>query len=194
LLAAEAAVIVGSAFIFLLAASELAKDGPSPVQAELDACAERIEALKSRQEIGRELDRLLRRAQQLAAELERTRASLPGALPAAPAVPLAPSAEELRERADAWRDEADRVAAEIAAIDVRIQDAHLAPHGARPAPADPVARAALGSAGRLRDGSSRLRALAAERAKLVELRIRAEAEAARLDGEARAADALEGVP
>jgi hypothetical protein len=193
LLAAEAAVIAGSAFILLLAASELAKEAPSPVQAELDACAERIEALKSRQEIGRELDRLLRRAQQLAAELERTRASLPGAA-ATTAVPLAPSAEELRERADAWRDEADRVAAEIAAIDVRIQDAHLAGHRARPARTDPVARAALGGAGRPPDGSSRLRGLAAERAKLVELRIRAEAEAARLDEEARAADALEGVP
>jgi hypothetical protein len=185
-------VIAASALILLLSASEAVRgEQVSPVQVELDACAERIEALKSRQEIGRELDRLLRRAQHLAAELERTRASLPGAAPS-PAAPIAPSAEELRERADAWRDEADRLAAEIAAIDVKIQDAHVDPHRPR-RPGDTVARAALGSAGRA-DGSHRLHALAVERAKLVERRARAEAEAARLDAEARAADALEGVP
>jgi hypothetical protein len=184
LLAPLAAVIAAPAFILLLAAGEVAREDSSSVEAELDACAARIEALKSRQEIGRELDRLLRRAQDLAAELERTRAALPGAKPLAVPEPLSPSPEELRELADAWRDEADRLAAEIAILDVKIQDARRA----RGEPGGTVARAALGSAPEAPD---RVRALVAERARVAERRNRAAAEAARLDDEARAVDAAE---
>jgi hypothetical protein len=94
--------------------------------------------------------------------------------------------EELRERADAARDEADQIEAELAALDVRIQDArriHRAEAGgsvegaalATPAPA-PLA------------GGERLQALLAERSRLVRLRAHAAAAAARLDAEARSAE------
>jgi hypothetical protein len=184
LLDPQAAVIATPAVVLLLAAGEIAREEPSAVEAELDACAERIEALKAKQEIGRELDRLLRRAQELAAELERTRASLPAPPAAAPAAPPAPWPEELRELADAWRDEADRLAAEIAILDVKIQDARRV--GGEPG--GTVARAALGSAPQ---GPDRVSALVVQRAKLAERRARAAAEAARLDDQALAAEAAE---
>lgn len=86
-------------------------------RAELDALAVRIELLKSRrlagQDVGRELDRLLVRAEELAAEIERREATAP---------PAGAPAEDLREQADALQDEADRLAAALAALDVRIGD------------------------------------------------------------------------
>jgi hypothetical protein len=163
----------------LLTAFLLTK-APSPAEAELDACARRIEVLKARQQEGRELERLLRRAQELAAELDRAAA-------AAPEAPAAPSPEELRERADAARDEADRLAAEIHALDIRIDDARRV----RGETGGPVARAALGTVPLGRGavpGNDRVQALLLERAALAERRVRAETEAARLDAEARLAE------
>ena len=167
----------------LLLASSPDVDG---ARAELDACAERIEELKARrqagQATGRELERLLVRAQELAAELatelERSRAELPP-------VTLAPSPEELRERADASRDEADRLAAEIAELDVKIGDVRRLAHAEQ----DPtVSRAVLGTGARPSGTSERLRALLQRRAALAERRAQAEADAARDEAEARAAD------
>jgi hypothetical protein len=147
--------------------------------AELERCAARIELLKSRHQTGRELDRLLRRAQELEAALERAAADLP------PPIPAAPSPEELRERADAARDTVDRISAEIAALDVRIEDARRGR-----AEMGTFARAGLGT-GTIPTGGERLRALLTARAALVEQRAQAVAEAARFDAEARAA---EGIP
>lgn len=162
----------------------LAADAPSPARAELDACAERIEELKARRSAGasarRELERLLIRAQELAAELERTRAELPPS-------PHALAPEELRERADAARDEADRLAAEIAELDVKLGDARrlaAAEHDRQ------VARAAMG--GPPSGAVERVRALSARRAALAERRVRAEAAAARYEAEARAAESEPG--
>ncbi len=167
-------MVAAPTLLLLLAAADPGEPAKaSAAQAELEECAERIEALKSRQEVGRELDRLLRRAQELAGQLERTASDLPPA-------PAAPAPEELRERADAARDEADRLTAEISALDVRIQDARRG-HGD---PGGPVARAALATP----SGGDPVRALLAERAALAERRARAVAEASRLDREARAAE------
>ncbi len=160
--------------------------GPGPDAAdarkELDACAERIEELKAQRRAGelarRELERLLVRAQELAAELERTRQALPEA-------PSAPSPEELRERADAMRDEADRLAAEIAELDVKLGDAHRL---ARAESDGTVARAVLG-AQVPSQAAERVRELAAQRAVLAERRARAEQAAARFEAEAHAAEA-----
>ena len=171
-------MFAGPCLLLLLAARDPAPADPALYGAreELDACAARIEQLKARHERGAELDRLLRRAQELAATLEDTP-------PEPPPRADAPSGDELRERADAARDEADRLAAEIAAVDVRIEDA-------RRGQGDPgagVARAALGTPA-ITGSSARLRALLTQRAALSEQRARADAEAARLDAEARAAD------
>jgi hypothetical protein len=144
-------------------------------EAELERCAERIERLKATHQTGRELDRLLRRAQELAAALERAAAGLP------PPVPTGPPPEELRERADAARDAADRLAAEIAALDVRIDDARRG----RAEAGAPFTGAALGTTAG--DGE-RARALTAARAALVERRAQAVEEASRLDAEAAAAE------
>jgi hypothetical protein len=88
---------------------------------ELDSVADRIEALKSRRMAGEdvegELGRLLVRSQELAGQLERSRPQ------AAPPPPAQPAVDELRERADALRDEADRVARALAALDERIAEA-----------------------------------------------------------------------
>lgn len=156
----------------------LAPDAEAPdVRAELDACARRIEELKARRadgEIaGRELERLLRRAQDLAAELERTAQEIPPA-------EASPSPEELRERADAARDEADRLAAEIASLDVKIADA-------RRAASETVQQAAIGRVAP-NAAADRLRELLARRAALAGMRLRAETESIRLDAEASAAE------
>ncbi len=172
-------MIAGLALAALLAA----EPEPGDARAELDACAQRIEELKARrragEEAGRELERLLRRAQDLAAELERTAAELPPA-------PSAPAPDELRERADAWRDEADRLAADIAVLDVRIADARRAAHAEA---GNGVERAALGRDQGPSTALQRLRELQAERAALAARRAQAEAEAAQLDRDAEAADA-----
>lgn len=175
------AMLTGPAMTLLLAAAEPAQAvqpaGFDAARAELDACADRIEELKARQEMGRELERLLRRAQELAAALDRAA----GDLPPAPAVP---APEELRERADAAHDEADRLAAEIASLDVRIQDARRM---YRSESGGPVEGAALSTPAPF-VGGERLRTLLAERGALARRRASAEAEAARLEAEARAAE------
>jgi hypothetical protein len=160
-------------FLLLVGAQPCDPGEPPGVRDELDVCAERIEVLKSRQQTGRQLDRLLRRAQELAAELERTRAELP-------ASPYAPSPEELRERADAAHDEADRLAAEIALLDVRIQDIRR-----RRELGSSIARANLGGPGVIVDPAQ---ALVARRATLAERRARYLADASRLEHDARAAE------
>jgi hypothetical protein len=172
-------MLAGPLLLLLLASKDTAVLSPSKAHAELEVCAERIEELKARGGRGAELDRLLRRAQELAAELERAGADLP-------APPHAgPSPEELRERADVARDEADRLAAEMAALDVKIQDAHRL----RADPAG-VQRAALGTAAVPSSPHHRLHALAAQRAALSVRRAHAEAEAARLEAEAHAAERI----
>jgi DNA repair exonuclease SbcCD ATPase subunit len=158
-------------------------DGDVPsARRELDACARRIEELKAQRRASelqrRELERLLVRAQELAAELERTRQALPPG-------PSAPSPEELRERADAARDEADRLAAEIGELDVRLGDARRLLRAESDAT---VARAMSGGP----PGSSqlaRVRELEARRAALAARRAQAEAAAARYEAEARSAEA-----
>src|SRR5512138_2757422 len=91
-----------------------------PARAELDVVAARIERLKARQLAGEdvtlELERLLVRAQDLVQRIERTR-RLDGT---PPPVEAGPTPEELRERADALRDERDRVAEDIRELDARI--------------------------------------------------------------------------
>ena len=177
-------MFAGPCLLLLLAASD-----PAPASArgsaeaalygareELDACAARIEQLKARDQRGAELNRLLRRAQELAAILE-------DAPPEPPLRAETPSGDELRERADAARDEADRLAAEIGAIDVRIEDARRG----QGEPGAGVARAALGTPTIATPGA-RIRALLGERAALSERRARAQEEADQLDAEARAAD------
>jgi hypothetical protein len=168
--------------LLLLAADRGKLETSAAAEAELDRCAARIEALKARGETGRELDRLLRRAQELGAALDRAAAGLP------PPIPSAPSPEELREQADAARDTADRIAAEIAALDVRITDARRG----RADPGAAFAGAAIGAAVVVVPGDGeRVRTLLTARAALVERRARALEEAARLDAEATAA---EGIP
>jgi hypothetical protein len=148
-------------------------------RAELDACAARIEELKARRRAGqaaeRELERLLVRAQELAIELERTRAELP------PAIPPPPSAEELRERADAARDEADRLSAEIAELDVKLGDARRNSESA-------MADAALGIGPASPSALARIRELQVRRHVLVQRRAAAEHAALRLEADARAAE------
>lgn len=168
----------GHVLLLALLAADPADALPSTAQAELDACAERIEQMKARRERGAELDRLLRRAQELAAELERASAGSP------PLHPYGPSPEELRELADLARDEADRLAAEIAALDVKIQDARRGRGDTEPG----LQKAALGAPTVTSPGSDRVRVLQAQRAALAERRARAEAEAARLEGEADTED------
>ncbi|HEX9053062.1 MAG TPA: hypothetical protein VF841_21215 [Anaeromyxobacter sp.] len=158
-------------------------DADVDARAELDACAARIEELKARRRAGqaaeRELERLLVRAQELAIELERTRAELPVAPPSA----TSPSPEELRERADAARDEADRLSAEIAELDVKLGDARRNSDSA-------TAGAALGIAPASPSALARIRELQLRRHALAERRAAAESDAARLEAEARAADSV----
>lgn len=174
-------VLPGATLALLLAAHP----GEPDVRAELEACAERIEELKARRRdgeaVGRELERLLVRAQELAAELDRAAAALPP-------VPHVPSPEELRERADAARDEADRLAAEIALLDVKIDDLRrilrVETDGA-------MAQAVLGRRPRSSRAEARLEELLAERADLSRRRAAAMAGAERLEAEAARAEAEE---
>jgi hypothetical protein len=171
--------MIGFALALLLAGVP----DPAAARAELAACAARIEELKGRhlagEPVGRELVRLLVRSQELAAQLDRAGAALPPA-------PAAPSPEELRERADAARDDADRLAAEIALLDVKIGDGRRT---LRAEAEGPVARATLGARPIPRAGSERLRELEAHRAALARRRAHAEAAAAQWEAEARNAEA-----
>jgi hypothetical protein len=114
-------MILAVALALALAADPAPKPPPDPARAELDQVAARIERLKARklggEDVTLELERLLVRAQDLVQQIERARSS--GAAP----VPTAegPTPEELRERADALRDEGDRLAVELRDLDARIE-------------------------------------------------------------------------
>jgi len=146
-------------------------------RAELDVIAGQIQQLKLRQlhgeNVRRELERLLVRAQDLAMVIEGELHD-DGALPLA----LPPSPEELRERADAARDEADRIAAALHALDIRITTAsnelRMSQIGA--AMATPAAP----------ERHRRLRLLVEQRQLLAQRQRAVLADAARLEAEAKA--------
>jgi len=172
-------LIEGVTLALLIAANP----GEADTRAELETCAQRIEELKARrrdgQAVGRELERLLVRAQELAAELDR-------AADALPPPPRMPSPEELRERADAARDEADGLSAEIALLDVKIGDLRRI---LRSESGGTMAQAVLGGRSGSPQGESRLEELLAARAQLSRRRAMAEERAARLEAEAARAEA-----
>lgn len=154
---------------------------PTPPRAELSSVAGRIEQLKARrlagEDVGRELERLLVRAQELAAEIERYQALAEAAPPE-----VVPTPAELRERADALRDEADSAEARLSALQIRIDAAR------RAAALGPGLSSASVSRVRAADEDARLGALLAER-QAVSVRLAAlRAEAAELEAHA---DALE---
>lgn len=165
----------------LLLAAALGNGTPDPSRAELSRVAGRIEELKQRrlagQDVGRELERLLVRAQELASQIERYQALAEAAPPEVVATPA-----ELRERADALRDEADTASAELAALVIRLEALR---RSSTPAPG--VASAAV-SRGRGGEDDERLRALLAERQRVADRLAALRAEAAALEA---AADALE---
>ncbi len=119
---------VAAAILALLAllGPSVAQAGPAEeraaAQAELTALAPRIEQLKRDSVAGQggdaELLRLLARAQALAALL----APAPATPPAPRAAPAEPDAQELRERADALRDQADKAAAGLAEVERRLTE------------------------------------------------------------------------
>lgn len=192
-------MILGLPLLLLLAAGAPAWDA----RAELNAVATRIEQLKARhlagESVGRELVVNLVRAQELIAEIERREAREPMPAPA--------PASELRERADALHDEADRIAAALAALEARIVQAHDAMSAPRAqAPGRPereseglvvADRAGFSPAGSAAArpapswssaGAMQLRAMLAERVRLVGLLAQVRAKAAALEAEARAAE------
>jgi hypothetical protein len=154
-------------------------------RAELDAVAARIEQLKVRHAAGEagvlpELHRLLVRAQELALTLDRIdridRSGRPVGHP--PVRRAAPTAEELRERADAARDEADRIGSALQETEARLAELRagaLAPRarftsaGPGPAPAE------------REQGIARLEA---QRARLARALVVVLAQAGRLEAEA----------
>ncbi len=186
----------GLPLLLLLATAAPARDP----RVELDAVATRIEQLKVRhlagQDVGRELVALLIRAQDLVGEIERREARAPTPPPAA--------ASELRERADALHDQADRIAAALGTLDARIVHAHRAlsarqqapdriertPDGtvvARRAALSPLGPSAPPQASSLEE-EARLRAMLAERARLEHVLAQVRIRAAALEAEARAAE------
>ena len=189
-------MVLGLPLLLLLAAGAPAWDA----RAELNAVATRIEQLKARhlagENVGRELVAQLVRAQELVAEIEQREARAPTPAPA--------PARELRERADALADEADRIAAAVRSLDARIVQAHRAM--VSPLPPDRVERAQDGMVVANRAGFSplgagavrpvqqphaeamQLRAMLAERARLAGLLAQVRAKAAALEAEARAAE------
>lgn len=109
--------MLAAALVLLLAAEPTV----DPARAELDRVAARIEQLKARKLAGEdvtlELERLLVRAQDLVQRIERARRA-----DGAPTASVAgPPPEELRERADALRDERDRIVGELRELDARIE-------------------------------------------------------------------------
>lgn len=187
LLSSAAHMVSGLPLVLLLVAGNPAWDA----RAELNAVATRIEQLKVRhmagEDVGRELVALLVRAQELAGEIERREER-------APMPPPAP-ASELRERADALHDEADRIASALTAVEGRIVQAHQA-MTARAQRGDAVVanRAALGAVPgaqqppAIHADEARLRNLVAERARLTAMLAQVRARAAALEAEARAAE------
>ncbi|ABC84002.1 hypothetical protein [Anaeromyxobacter dehalogenans] len=160
-------------------------------RAELDAIATRIEQLKMRhlagEDVGRELGRLLVRAQELAEAIDRQegRAALP---------PAAAPAGELRERADALHDEADRVVLAIRSIDLRMGELRRALAQPSHGPAQQRAVVARGASvsrapaqgSTFAEDHARLRALEVQRLRLVDHLARIRTEAAALEAEAAA--------
>jgi hypothetical protein len=92
--------------------------------AELARLAPRIEALKREAAAGRptgsELERLLARAQELARLLDELDRLDRDPAPSPASRPAPPDSQELRERADALRDRADRLATALAEVDRRL--------------------------------------------------------------------------
>jgi hypothetical protein len=105
-----------AALALLLAADPVV----DPARAELDQVASRIEQLKkyrlAGEDVTQELERLLAHAQELAQRIERARRG--AAVPTTSERGLPP--EELRERADALRDESDRIAIRLRELDAKI--------------------------------------------------------------------------
>jgi hypothetical protein len=178
-------LLVSGMFPPLLLAAALCAAPADPVRRELDGVAARIEVLKARRmagdKVGPELERLLVRAQELASRLER---QLPRP---AEALPAPPGPDELRERADALKDEADRLTRALELLDAEVATARSA------VPFTTVAARPL-SAARI-PGSAQeaeppaVQALLDQRAQL-QARIEAlRAAAAALELEARALDA-----
>jgi hypothetical protein len=171
----------GIALALLLCAPTASLDAH---RAELDHLAGRIQQLKLRQihgeNVRRELERLLVRAQELAGAID-SELNHDGALPIA----LPPSPDELRERADAARDEGDRLAAAIHALEIRIttvsNELRMAHFGAALATPN-TAMVTPHDVARQR----RLRALVEQRQLLSRRLADALAEAARLEAEAKA--------
>jgi len=109
---------IAAALVLLLSAEPVA----DPARAELDRVAVRIEQLKAQRltgdDVALELERLLIRAAELAHSIERSRRGEP-----IPAVTKAgPAPEELRERADALRDERDRIAFQLKELDAHVAE------------------------------------------------------------------------
>jgi len=104
--------------------------GPEAARAELSELAPRIERMKQEVAAGRlraaELEPLLARAQALAAGIEAAMRAAPRLAAPSPA----PDAQELREQADALRDQADKAAAALAGVERQLEAlarrAHLA--------------------------------------------------------------------
>ena len=159
-------------------------------RAELEAVAIRIEHLKARHAAGEaglipELQRLLVRAQELAHTLDRIdHAQRPAGHP--PLRNAAPTAEELHERADAARDEVDRIRSALEKVEsnlAELRSGRGAPQArftsARPGPgpesADPVYRVAV---------------LELQRARLQRSLAQMIAQAERLEAEARLLDSM----
>jgi hypothetical protein len=111
----------GLALALLLAGASPEREA---ARLELGAVASRIELLKVRHAMGEdvrgELHRLLVRAQELAIAIDLMDHPQP---PGAPPPRLrGPTPDELHERADAARDQADRLRDELASVDRRIAE------------------------------------------------------------------------
>ena len=189
-------MVFGVPLLLLLVAGAPAWDA----RAELNAVAGRIEQLKARhlagENVGRQLVAELVHAQDLVAEIERREARAPMPAPA--------PASELRERADALHDEADRIAAALGALEARIVQAHdamAAPRAHAPERSSDgmvvASRAGFSPAGSAAArpapswssaGAMQLRAMLAERARLATLLTQVRMKAAALEAEARAAE------
>jgi len=174
-------VVAGFLIVLLAAGGPQTTFDRDAAQAELSAVAARIEQLKARHaagdgEVAPELHQLLVRAQELAHAIDAT-------APRPPPSPSAPSAEELREQADADRDEADRLKAAIERLDARMAELQLG---------SPMPQANLASAGPTGAAevpvADRLAMLEAQRNGLLRRLAVALAEAEHLEAEARKID------
>jgi hypothetical protein len=170
----------------LLASSSPARDA---ARAELETVACRIEQLKARHAAGDasvapELHRLLVRAQELAHVIDRIDdAGRPAGHP--PARNAAPTPEELRERADAARDEADRIRSALQKVEARLAELH---GGSRLPQANLAnARAAPGPAP---DPAHGIEMLELQRVRLERTLADTLAKADRLEAEARLLDSM----